>query len=208
MTLQYKIKPITFLSFLLIFFYFGTSNAQTVKVFRDSSFNFSIIKTYRFKPGKVLVNRDTVNRESANSNMQAVFEANFYQHHLTFDATKGQLIFTFIGGIQTQASLARYGPQLRLPKGIVESSSEEWLDDDRPEGVLVLGLINPITNRLVWAAIGYDRFFTRDSQRVIDAMFKEAFTDFPNKGQSIPASYYKKKTSPVKTTKKKTIAKH
>ncbi|POY35554.1 hypothetical protein C3K47_14250 [Solitalea longa] len=203
MMVSLLVKGKAFFLFLFLLLVTNT-NAQTVKIFRDSLFDFSSIKTYRFRPGKVLVNRDTINRESANSNIQAVFETNFYQHHLTFDALKGQLIFTFLGGVQTQSNLARYGPQFHLPKGIIENSSTEWLDDDRPEGVLILALINPKTNKPVWVAVGYDRFFTRDSQRVIDAMFKEAFTDFPTNGKYLPPNSFKKKTTATKKKKKST----
>lgn len=176
-------------------------NGQSVKVYKDSTYNFANDSTYRFRNGKLIIDRDTVNRTHTNSNVQALFESNYYQHHLKLNPVKGQLIFTFLGGIQSQSNLATYGEQIRLPKGVLDAPPEEWRADERPEGVLILALINPKTNKPVWAAVGYDRFFTRDSQRVLDAMFKEAFENFPNKGSYFPASYLKK-NAPPKTTKK------
>ncbi|UKJ07531.1 DUF4136 domain-containing protein [Solitalea lacus] len=188
--------------FLLLAFVLSstTAYAQTVKIYRDSLFDFSKIKTYKFRPGKVMLNGDTIDRAQANNNMLAAFQNNFFQHHLNFDAKNGQLTFTFIGGIQSQESLASYGQQIKLPKGVIESSTEEWKNDDRPQGVLILALMNPKTNKPVWVSVGYDRFFTRDSQRVIDAMFKESFENFPNIGKYLPKSTsVKNKTkAPVK----------
>ncbi|AFD08472.1 DUF4136 domain-containing protein [Solitalea canadensis] len=188
-----KFKPLFYCSVILVCCTL-LANGQTVKVYRDSTYNFTNDSTYKFRNGKVIINRDTVDRTQANSNMQAVFEANYFQHHLKLNPVKGQLIFTFLGGIQNQTNLATYGQQIRLPKGVINSATEQWQSDERPEGVLVLALINPKTNKPVWAAVGYDRFFTRDSQKIIDAMFKEAFENFPNKGTYFPADYYKKPT--------------
>lgn len=195
-----KLRSLIFLSVITIC-YPLLINGQTVKVYRDSTYNFAKDSTYKFRNGKLIIDRDTINRTYTNSNVQALFETNYYQHHLKLNPLKGQLIFTFLGGIQSQSNLATYGEQIRLPKGVIETSAGEWKDDERPEGVLVLALINPKTNKPVWAAVGYNRFFTRDSQRVLDAMFKEAFENFPNKGSYFPPSYLKK-NAPAKTTKK------